>query len=153
MSTVGQDAYFMAIADTAKRRSSCIRNSVGAVLVLEGRVVSTGYNGTPAGTRNCDDGGCQRCLDRNQDKLKPGEQKDRCVCCHAEENAIVQAARFGTSIRGSVLYTTRDPCPTCARMMINAGVTECVAGRPFEDALAERLLSEAGLKYRMAPPP
>jgi dCMP deaminase len=111
------DEYFMAIAEVVSTRANCAKRRVAAVVVRDHRIVSTGYNGTPRGTRNCNEGGCARCLD-----LAPsGSGLSDCLCSHAEENAIVQAAYHGVSLRGATLYCTFQPCILCTKMIVNAG--------------------------------
>lgn len=118
------DEYYMGIAMAVRRRANCTGNRVGALLVCGGRVVATGYNGTPAGYPNCDEGGCVRCSQR--EKFKSGEGYDLCVCVHAEQNALLAAARFGIAVAGSTLYTTMRPCFGCAKEALQAGVTQVV---------------------------
>ena len=100
--------YYMHIAMAVRRRANCIGNRVGAVLVRNDRIISTGYNGTPEGTRNCDEGGCERCARREQYRSAHGY--DVCICVHAEQNALLSAARFGISVEGASIYTTMRPC-------------------------------------------
>jgi len=120
------DAYFMSLAKTVSLRSSCLRNTVGVVIVKDRSIISTGYNGTPIGTPNCLEGGCKRCLDRHTNKIKVNERKDLCICVHAEQNALLQAAYHGTSTKHATLYTTIAPCLQCAKALINAGITKIV---------------------------
>jgi dCMP deaminase len=103
------------------RRSSCLRRQVSALIVLDNRIIATGYNGTPRGVKDCDEGGCERCS-RDAEMLRVGSDLDICVCSHAEENAIVQCAYLGVSCDGATLYTTWLPCLTCTKMIINAGI-------------------------------
>lgn len=105
----GHHEYFMQIAMTVRRRALCLGRSVGAVLVKEGRIISTGYNGTPENMPNCDERerGCLRCASRDQ--FESGTGYDVCICVHAEQNALLSAARFGTPVDGAVLYTTLRP--------------------------------------------
>lgn len=116
------NTYFMQLADVVATRSNCIRRSVGAVLVQDKRIIATGYNGTPHGIANCDEGGCNRCSERESGKLKSGEREETCVCIHAEQNAVIQAALHGVSTLGATLYTTIPPCSQCAKILINAGI-------------------------------
>ena len=116
------DTYFMDIAHVVARRSNCRRRQVAAVIVLEKRIISTGYNGTPRGIKNCYEGGCPRCSSDSASGTHLGD----CVCSHAEENAIVQAAYHGIAVRGGVLYSTISPCLLCAKMIINAGIVEVI---------------------------
>ncbi|MCI0435316.1 MAG: dCMP deaminase family protein, partial [Gemmatimonadetes bacterium] len=112
--------YYMGIALAVRSRANCLRSRVGAVLVREDRIISTGYNGTPQHMRNCDEGGCERCA--NRDKFPPGMGYDVCICVHAEQNALLSAARFGIPVESGVLYTTLRPCFNCAKELIQARV-------------------------------
>ena len=139
------DTYFMSIAGVVASRANCIKRKVGAVVVSDRRIISTGYNGTPRGVTNCNEGGCPRCSGAAQS----GTRLDECLCSHAEENAITQAAYHGVSVRDGVIYTTFSPCLMCTKMAINAGIREVVYGSPFplgETSLA--LLNEAAVKVR-----
>lgn len=112
--------YFMQIALAVRERANCLGNKVGAVLVVDNRIVSTGYNGTPSGCRNCDEGGCERCA--NRERYGPGEGYDLCICVHAEQNALLSAARFGVAVAGGTLYTTMRPCFGCTKELLQAGI-------------------------------
>jgi dCMP deaminase len=139
------DEYFMSIAKVVAMRSNCMKRKVAAIIVKDMRVVSTGYNGTPRGAKNCNEGGCPRCNSMAQS----GTALDECLCCHGEENAITQAAYHGTSLKGSTLYTTFAPCLLCTKMIINSGIVEVVYNQEYplnERALA--LLKECGVKLR-----
>ncbi len=139
------DEYFMSIARVVASRSNCVKRKVAAVITRDRRIISTGYNGTPRGTRNCNEGGCPRC----NAFAEGGTKLDECLCSHGEENAITQAAFHGVSVRGGTLYTTFSPCLMCTKMIINAGIEEVAynAGYPLgEVSLA--LLREAGVKLR-----
>ena len=139
------DRYFMDIAHVAATRSNCSRRQVAAVLVRDKQVVSTGYNGTRRGVKNCSDGGCPRC---NSD-VPSGEGLRQCLCSHAEENAIVQAAYNGIMLKGATLYTTYSPCLLCAKMIINAGIVEVVYHQHYTiDDVSMDLLHEAGVAVR-----
>lgn len=109
------DAYFMGIAIAVRERAICLGRSVGAVLVRDGRIISTGYNGTPDGMPNCDEHehGCLRC--REPDRYPPGESYDLCICVHAEQNALLSAARFGNAVEGATMYSTVRPCIGCTK--------------------------------------
>ena len=139
------DDYFMGIAKMVAMRSNCVKRKVAAIIVKEKRIVSTGYNGTPRGTRNCNEGGCPRCNSFSDS----GKNLEECYCSHGEENAIVQAAYHGISIKGSVLYTTFSPCLLCTKMIINSGIEEVVynVDYPMSDR-ALTLLREAGIIVR-----
>jgi len=139
------DSYFMQIALNVASRGNCLKRKVAALLVKDGRIISTGYNGTPRNTKNCFEGGCPRC-----NAVGPsGQNLGDCYCSHGEENAIVQAAYHGISIKGSTLYTTFSPCLLCTKMIINAGVVEVVYNQDYPLAgPAHSLLKEAGVKIR-----
>jgi len=139
------DEYFMNIARTVATRSNCMKRKVAAVVVKDKRIISTGYNGTPRGTKNCDEGGCPRC----NTYASAGANLGDCVCSHGEENAIVQAAYHGVSLKGGTLYSTFSPCIMCTKMIINAGITEMVYNLdyPLPDS-AKGLYKEAGVKTR-----
>ncbi len=145
MKRPGWDEYFMKMAQVASLRSNCAKRKVAAVIVREKRVVTTGYNGTPRGTKNCYEGGCPRC---NQ-LAASGTQLEECLCSHGEENAITQAAYHGVSIAGSTIYTTFAPCLMCTKMIINAGLHEVVYNMdyPLNDT-SFKLLQEAGVVCR-----
>ncbi len=140
------DEYFMAIAHAVKARTNCSSPPKGAILVRNKQIISTGYNGTPRNVKNCVDDGCQRCLDVRADKIKSGENLDKCACCHAEENAIVQAALHGIKTEGATMYTTFRPCTTCAKMIINAGIIRVVSQEEYPHDLGIELMKEAGIK-------
>ena len=139
------DEYFMSIARVVASRSNCIKRRVAAIIVKDKRVVSTGYNGTPRGARNCNEGGCPRC----NSMAASGTALEECLCSHGEENAITQAAYHGTSLKGAILYTTFAPCLLCTKMIINSGIGEVVYNQdyPLNDrSLA--LLRECGVALR-----
>lgn len=139
------DEYFMNIAEVAASRSNCLKRHIGAIIVRDKQIISTGYNGTPKGIKNCNEGGCPRC----NDFADSGSRLDECICVHAEENAIVQAACNGTSIKGGILYTTFCPCSYCAKSIINAGIKEVVYREAYVmDHVAHRLFDEAGVRLK-----
>ncbi len=140
------DEYFMEVAKVVKSRSTCLSSAKGAVLVLGRQIVSTGYNGTPAGTKHCDEGGCARCLAVKEGRLKSGTDLENCACCHAEENAIVQAAKNGIRTAGATLYSTHSPCTFCSKMIINAAIKKVVVSNTYPDQLGVHLMKEAGLE-------
>jgi dCMP deaminase len=142
------DEYFMSIARVVASRSNCIKRKVAAIIVKDKRVISTGYNGTPRGAKNCNEGGCPRCNSLAQS----GTALEECLCSHGEENAITQAAYHGTSVKGSTLYTTFAPCLLCTKMIINSGIGEVVYNQDYplnERSLA--LLRECGIVLRQCP--
>lgn len=138
------DEYFMEITQLVAKRSTCLRRSVGAILVKDRRILTTGYNGAPSQLPHCSETGCLR------DKLgiPSGERNELCRGIHAEQNAIVQAALHGVNIQGSTLYVTTQPCVVCAKMLINAGIVEIVTSGEYPDALARELLVEANVPVR-----
>lgn len=139
------DEYFMKIAKVASLRSNCIKRKVAAVIVRDKRVISTGYNGTPRGTRNCCEGGCPRC----NSFADSGTRLEECLCSHGEENAITQAAYHGVSVKDAVIYTTFAPCLMCTKMIINAGISEVVYNLDYPlNQTSFRLLQEAGVTCR-----
>jgi dCMP deaminase len=139
------DDYFMQIAEVIRSRADCLRRQVGAVIVKDFRILATGYNGTPHGTKNCSEGGCERCLLRHQKKLKSGEKEESCICIHAEQNAIIQAAYLGVSTKDATLYCTTNPCSSCAKMLINAGIKRVVCRMEHHDQEGINLLKKAGI--------
>lgn len=138
------DEYFMSIAGKVSERSTCLRRQIGAVVVRDKRILSTGYNGVPSGIEHCLTRGCLR------DKLDipSGERHELCRGIHAEQNAVIQAARHGISIDGSTVYSTTQPCIMCAKILINAGIAEIVYAGDYPDALSLELLNEAGTILR-----
>ena len=114
--------YFMLLALTARSRADCTGRRVGAVIVREDRIISTGYNGTPIGMANCSEGGCHRCA--HPEEFKAGSAYDLCICVHAEQNALLAAARFGQSVLGASLYTTLRPCFGCVKEALQAGIAK-----------------------------
>jgi len=133
--------YFMSITKMVAKRSTCLRRQVGAVIVKDRRILATGYNGAPARLRHCEDVGCLR-----QDHSIPsGERHELCRGLHAEQNAIIQSAYHGISISGSTLYCTNKPCVICSKMIINAGIQKVVYEEGYNDALADQMLTEAGI--------
>jgi dCMP deaminase len=136
------DQYFMEIASVIAKRSTCLRNQVGAVFVKNKRILTTGYNGAPAGLPHCDEVGCAR------EGVASGTRHELCRAVHAEQNAIIQAALHGVSIEGSTLYCTHQPCILCAKMMINARIRAVVYKESYPDATALDFLDQAGLEVR-----
>src|SRR5437016_14135290 len=139
------DEYFMNIAKVVAARSNCIKRKVASIIVKDKRVISTGYNGTPRGTRNCNEGGCPRC-----NSLAPsGTKLDECLCSHGEENAIVQASYHGVSLKDAIIYTTFAPCLMCAKMIINSGIREVVYNMDYPlNSSAFGLFNEANVTVR-----
>jgi dCMP deaminase len=129
------------MAMIASTRSTCIRRRVGAVIAAEKRILATGYNGSPAGTRHCTDIGCLR----QQLGIPSGERHEICRGAHAEMNAVTQAAASGTSINGCGIYVTHEPCSICSKLLINSGCRRIVYMNPYPDELSRTLRAEAGL--------
>ena len=138
------DEYFLGIAELVSKRSTCLRRSVGAVLVKDKRILATGYNGAPANIEHCEVTGCVR------DKLKipSGERHELCRGLHGEQNAFLQAALHGTSLKDATLYCATQPCIICAEMIINAGIKEIVIMGDYPDKMAKAFLEEAKVKIR-----
>ncbi|MBI5576649.1 MAG: cytidine/deoxycytidylate deaminase family protein [Deltaproteobacteria bacterium] len=136
------DTYFMDMAKLASRRSSCLRRAVGAVIVKDKRLLATGYNGVPSGVTHCEVTGCLR----EKLNVPSGQRHELCRGLHAEQNAIIQAAFHGVSIRDSVLYCTNLPCIICAKMLINAGVRRIVYQEGYADELTGEMLREVGME-------
>ena len=143
------DEYFLEMAQVVSRRSTCLRRRVGALLVRDKRILATGYNGAPAGLPHCEQVGCRR----EQLGIPSGERQELCRALHAEQNAIIQAALHGVNTRGSVLYCTTQPCITCAKMLINAGVLRVVYSGDYADDMAMEMLAAAGVELVRAPAP
>ena len=138
------DEYFMEMAQVVSKRSTCLRRQVGAILVKDKHILSTGYNGAPKGLKHCSEVGCLRV----KLNVPSGKRHELCRGLHAEQNAIIQAAVFGTSIKNSVLYCTNTPCVVCVKMLINAGVNEIVFAGDYPDNLAKTILDESNIKIR-----
>lgn len=138
------DDYFMQIVEDVATRSTCRRRKVGAILVKDKRIIATGYNGGPTGLAHCLEIGCLR----EQLGIPSGQQHELCRGVHAEQNAIIQAARYGVHTDGSVLYCTTQPCVQCTKMLLNAGVKEIVFREGYPDGLALQLLEESKIKVR-----
>jgi dCMP deaminase len=140
------DAYFMEIAGIIAKRSTCLRRKVGALIVKDKRILSTGYNGAPTGLAHCADLGCVR----EASHVSSGERHELCRGLHAEQNAIIQAAYHGVSIKGAALYSTHLPCSICVKMIINAGIEQVLYAEGYPDDLAAKLISESGIILRCA---
>ena len=136
------EPYFMDIATLMARRSTCTRRTVGAIIVKDKRILSTGYNGAPSGIRHCIDTGCLR----EQMNVASGERHELCRGIHAEQNAIIQAAFHGVSIKDSTLFCTNLPCSICAKMIINAGIKIIYYKSGYADSMSEEMLREAKVK-------
>jgi dCMP deaminase len=136
------DEYFMDITRLVARRSTCMRRQVGAVMVKDKNILATGYNGTPSGITHCDVAGCLR----EQLNVPSGERHELCRGLHAEQNAIIQAARHGVSIKNAVLYCTDSPCIICTKMLINVGIRKVIYLKGYADKLSMQMLEESGIE-------
>ena len=133
--------YFLEITRLVAKRSTCLRRNVGALIVKDKRILATGYTGAPTGLAHCLDVGCMR----EDLAIPPGERHEICRGIHAEQNAILQAALYGVSIKGAVLYCTHQPCALCAKMAINVGISQIIYSGDYPDELAAKMLKEAGV--------
>jgi dCMP deaminase len=145
MARPDKDEYFMRMVDLASERTTCLRRKVGAVLVKDGHVISTGYNGAPRGLKHCEEVGCVR----QKLNIPSGERQELCRAVHAEQNAIIQAAYHGTSTKDATIYCNYHPCVQCAKIIINAGIKEIVYGdEAYTDNLSRVMLEESGITTR-----
>ncbi len=141
------DRRFMELTELVGTWASCFRRKVGAIIVKDKRVLTTGYNGAPAGISSCMERG--ECL-REKMNIPSGTRAETCYAAHAEQNAIIQAARYGANIDGATLYCTHQPCVICAKMIINAGIRRVVYKEGYPDEFSIELFKEAGteiIKY------
>lgn len=140
MKRLSWNEYFMEMAELASKRSTCTRRKVGAVIVRDNQVLSTGYNGCPKGTTHCEDlpGGCLR----TKLNVPSGQRHELCRGLHAEQNAIIQCAVNGVSTKGATIYVNTMPCSICTKMIINAGITTIIAKEMYPDELTQQLLNE-----------
>jgi dCMP deaminase len=137
----------MDITRLVAKRATCLRRQVGAVLVMDKRLLATGYNGAPSGLAHCLEVGCLR----EKNKIPSGERHELCRGLHAEQNAIIQAAFHGIRIQGSTLYCTNLPCVICTKMIINAGIKEIIYESGYADDLSREMLLEARIPVRQSP--
>jgi dCMP deaminase len=135
------DEYFMDITELVAQRSTCLRRHVGAIIVRDKRIITTGYNGAPARIKHCLDVGCMR----EQMGIPSGERHELCRGLHAEQNAIIQAAIHGVTLQGSTIYCTNMPCSICSKMLINAQIVDIYYKEGYPDPLAADMLAEAGI--------
>lgn len=138
------DEYFIQIAHLVSQRSTCLRRQVGAIIVKDKRILSTGYNGAPSGLKHCREAGCLR----EQQNVPSGQRHELCRGLHGEQNAIIQAALYGVSIKESTLYSTHLPCSLCAKMLVNAGIKEIIYSDGYADELSLQILNEANIPLR-----
>ena len=143
MSRMSWPSYFMQITRMVAQRSTCLRRKVGAIAVKDKRILATGYNGAPAGVKTCVERG--ECM-RKVRGIASGTQHELCYGIHAEQNAIIQAAKLGISIDGATLYCTHQPCVICAKMIVNAGIARVVYGEGYPDQFALEIFQEAGVQ-------
>ncbi len=146
MSRPTWEEYFMDITRLVAKRSTCLRRQVGAVLVMDKRILATGYNGAPSGLAHCLEVGCLR----EKHHIPSGERHELCRGLHGEQNAIIQAAFHGIRIQNATLYCTNLPCVICTKMIINAGIKEIVYESGYADDLSRQMLEEAGIPFRQA---
>lgn len=135
------DSYFMKIAEDVATRSTCLRRKVGAVIVKDKRILTTGYNGAPSGISHCTE---ETCL-RTKFNVPSGERHELCRGLHAEQNAIIQAAYYGVSVKGAKIYVTHQPCSICTKMLINSGIEIFIYKHPYFDPLADEMTKEANI--------
>lgn len=133
--------YFMEISHLVAKRSTCLRRQVGAVIVKDKHILTTGYNGAPAELKHCEEVGCLR----DKMNIPSGERQELCRGLHAEQNAIIQSALQGVSIKEGILYCTHQPCILCTKMLINAGIKKIVYEGEYPDELAKKFFEEAGV--------
>jgi dCMP deaminase len=135
------EAYFMKIALDVSSRSTCLRRNVGAIIVKDKRILTTGYNGVPTGISHCTE---KTCL-RMKYNIPSGERHELCRGLHAEQNAIIQAAYHGVSIKDATVYVTHQPCSICTKMLINSGIKKFIFQHPYNDPLSEEMLKETDI--------
>ena len=135
------DEYFAEMLNTVKKRSTCLRRDVSAIIVKDNRIISTGYNGSPKGVKHCEELGCLR----EKLNVPSGERHELCRGIHAEQNAIIQAAVYGVSISDATIYISHSPCVLCAKMIINAGIKNVKYLEGYPDEASYEILSEAGV--------
>ncbi len=136
------DEYFIKITQVVAERSTCLKRLVGAIIVKDNRILTTGYNGAPKGFRHCAQTGCIR----QAQNIPSGQRHELCRGLHAEQNAIIQAAWHGVTIEGATMYVTYHPCVICVKMMINAGIKKLVYEGKYPDKLAADMIAESGLE-------
>ena len=144
LTRVGADEYFLKIASVVAERSTCRRHHIGAIAVKDKHILASGYNGAPSAFPDCLELGCLR----DEWNIPSAERPEICRGVHAEQNALVQAASFGVSVAGATLYCTNQPCITCAKLLINAGIREIYVKDSYPDKLARTMLAEAGIKVK-----
>ncbi|MBO4302844.1 cytidine/deoxycytidylate deaminase family protein [Methanosarcinaceae archaeon] len=148
MTRPSADEYFSEIAAIVAKRSTCLRRQVGAVIVRDNRILTTGYNGAPSGLAHCLDIGCIRM----EENIPSGTRQEKCRAVHAEQNAIIQAALHGVRTSGATLYCTHQPCILCTKMIINAGIRKVIYNYAYPDPVSLEFFNEAGVEVRLFEP-
>ncbi len=144
MERISWDEYFMSMAELAGKRSTCLRRQVGAVIVKDNQILSTGYNGAPKGLPNCCD--LNECI-RQKMNIPSGERHELCRAVHAENNAITQCAVNGVSCKGGTIYITASPCIMCLKQIINAGIIKIIALEMYPDKMSEEMLKTCNIDF------
>ena len=144
MNRIDWDTYFIEILDVIKKRSGCLRRKVSALIVLNNRIIATGYNSAPIGVKDCVNRGY--CL---REKAKQGECLENCMSVHAEMNAILQCSKYGISTEGATIYVNTFPCINCMKAILNSGIKEIVYLDDYKNTeLSKQLAKESGIKIR-----
>ena len=144
MERIDWDSYFIEIAKVVAKRASCFRRQVGAVIVKDNSIISTGYNGAPKGVLDCFE--CNECM-RDKNNIESGKNYEVCMSLHAENNAITQCASNGVSCKGGTIYITHSPCSMCLKQIINAGIKRIVSIEKYPDELTDRLIKMADIEF------
>ena len=144
MKRISWDEYFMAIAEVVSKRASCSRRQVGAVIVKDNSIISTGYNGAPKGIKDCLEE--ENCI-RDDLNIPSGKNHEICMALHAENNAITQCASNGVSCKGATIYITHSPCSMCLKQIINAGIIRIVAYEKYPDSISDKILKLSNLEF------
>ena len=139
------DQYFMEMAELASKRSTCLRRKVGAVLVKDRRILTTGYNGAPKKLPHCEETGCLR----EQKNVPSGKRHEICRGIHAEQNLIAQSAVHGVKTEGATVYCTNQPCSICTKLLINAGIKKIYYKNPYNDEFTKKLLDQSEIEYKV----
>ncbi len=140
---ISWDDYFFEFAELASTRTNCLRRKVGAVLVKDKMVISTGYNGPPRGIPHCLKAGCIR----KEENIPSGQRHDLCRGLHAEQNAIIQAAKNGVNVSGAHLYCSTKPCSICTKMIINSGITKVFYKQDYDDKFADKIAKQSDVEF------
>jgi len=145
LTRLGSDEYFLKIASVVAERSTCRRHHMGAVAVKDKHILTTGFNGAPAGQKDCLELGCLR----DELNIPSGTRQEICRAIHAEQNVIIQAALHGISLEGSTIYCTHTPCVLCAKMLVNARIKRFISFREYDDSSFVDLFHEAGIEVEV----